>query len=194
MSSENSIGQASRADQKWKKLSLFAIPVLVFGVIAIVFAIGLTLDPKKIPSVMIGKSIPAFKLPPVAGRELGLSDKNFDGKISLVNVFASWCAECRAEHPLLMDLSAKGVVDIYGLNYKDKPVDAQNWLDNLGDPYSRTGADRNGRVSIDWGVYGVPETFLVDQKKQIVFKHIGALTPTILNDQLLPLIASLRDE
>ena len=119
-------------------------------------AVGLTLNPREIPSPLIGKPVPEFSLPPVQGRTLGLSSADLKGEVSLVNVFASWCVACRAEHPLFMELKAKGIVPIHGLNYKDRPQDAEGWLNELGDPYTRTGADLDGRVAIDWGVYGVP--------------------------------------
>jgi cytochrome c biogenesis protein CcmG, thiol:disulfide interchange protein DsbE len=110
-----------------------------------------------------------------------------------VNVFASWCVPCREEHPLLMRMKEQGLVAIHGLNYKDKPDDAARWLDTMGDPYIRTGADLDGRVAIDWGVYGVPETFVVDRQGRIAFKQIGPLTPVMVEDTILPLIAKLRD-
>lgn len=168
------------------------LPVLVFMGIASAFAIGLTMNPREIPSALIGKPVPRFELPAVRGRTLGLSDGDLRGEVSLVNVFASWCAECRVEHPLLMELSARGQVPVHGLNYKDKPEDAAAWLDSLGDPYTRTGADISGRVAIDWGVYGVPETFVVDREGRIAFKHIGAMTPRVLEDKILRLIRSLN--
>lgn len=173
---------------------IFVIPVAAFALIAVAFAVGLTLDPSKIPSVLIGKPVPEFLLPPVQGRTLGLSSDDLKGEVSLVNVFASWCAECRVEHPLLMRLAADGTVPIHGLNYKDKPDDAANWLDTLGDPYVRTGADRDGRVAIEWGVYGVPETFVVDRNGTIVYKHIGALSAKTLHETILPLVEDLRQK
>ena len=112
--------------------------------------------------------------------------------MSIVNVFASWCAACRDEHPLLMQLAASGVVPIHGLNYKDKPDDAAKWLDDLGDPYTRTGADVSGQIGIEWGVYGVPETFVIDRAGVIAYKHIGPVTPQALNETLLPLIRRLQ--
>ena len=139
----------------------FWIPLAVFLVIATAFGIGLTLDPREIPSVLIGKPVPEFDLPPVQSRSLGLSTIDLRGEASLVNVWASWCVECRREHPVLMKLAEEGIVPVHGLNYKDKPDDAQDWLERLGDPYTRTGADIDGRVGIDWGVYGVPETFVI---------------------------------
>jgi cytochrome c biogenesis protein CcmG/thiol:disulfide interchange protein DsbE len=110
----------------------------------------------------------------------------------LVNVFASWCVACRQEHPLFMQIKADGTVAIHGINYKDKPEDAAQWLDELGDPYTRTGADLDGRVSIDWGVYGVPETFVIDRDGRIAYKQIGPITPQVLRDTILPLIERLR--
>ncbi len=171
---------------------VFVIPVAAFAVMAVAFAVGLTLDPRKIPSVLIGKPVPEFELPPVQGRTLGLSSADLRGEVTLVNVFASWCLECRVEHPLFMRLRAEGTVPIHGLNYKDKPEDAANWLDTLYDPYTRTGADRDGRVAIEWGVYGVPETFVVDHTGTIRYKHIGALSPKILDETILPLVEQLR--
>lgn len=171
---------------------LFLIPVLAFAGLVVAFAVGLTLDPSKIPSVLIGKPVPEFTLPPVKGRTAGMSSDDLRGQVTLVNVFASWCAECRVEHPLLMRLAAQGDIPIYGINYKDLPDDAASWLDTLGDPYTRTGADRDGRVAIEWGVYGVPETFVVDRNGMIAYKHIGALTPKTLNEKIFPLVEKLR--
>ncbi len=123
---------------------------------------------------------------------LRLSSEDLRGEVSLVNVFASWCVPCRTEHPLFLQIAANRTVPLYGINYKDRPQDAAEWLDALGDPYTRTGADLNGRVAIDWGVYGVPETFVVDADGIIVHKHIGAVTETALAETILPLIARLR--
>lgn len=171
---------------------VYGLPLAVFALIAVAFAVGLTLDPRVVPSVLIGKSVPAFDLPPVQGRTLGLSNDNLRGEVSLVNVFASWCAECRVEHPFLMQLAKSGLLPVHGLNYKDKPDDAANWLDTLGDPYTRTGADLKGRVSIDWGVYGVPETFLIDRQGRIVYKRIGALNWNLFNEKVRPLVEQLQ--
>jgi cytochrome c biogenesis protein CcmG/thiol:disulfide interchange protein DsbE len=167
-------------------------PLLLFLGMAVLFGIGLTLNPREIPSPLIGKAVPEFDLPPVKGRALGLSSESLQGEVSLVNVFASWCTACREEHPLFMEMRRSGLVPIHGLNYKDKPDDAARWLDELGDPYTRTGADLNGRVGIEWGVYGVPETFVIDRNGRIAFKHIGALTPRVLKDKIVPLISKLR--
>lgn len=169
-----------------------AFAVLGFVAFVAILGIGLTLDPREIPSPLIGKPVPEFSLPPVKGRTLGLSSADLKGEVSLVNVFASWCLSCRDEHPLFMDLRARGVVPIHGLNYKDRPEDAASWLAELGDPYTRTGADPNGRVAIDWGVYGVPETFLIDREGRIAYKHIGPVTPQAMSEKLMPLIEQLQ--
>jgi len=171
---------------------VFAIPAVVFVGIVAVFAVGLTRDPTLVPSPLIGKPVPEFSLPPVKGRSLGLSSKDLIGEPSLVNVFASWCTACRYEHPLFMRLKAEGTVPIHGINYKDAPDEAAAWLDALGDPYTRTGADLNGRVSIDWGVYGVPETFVVGPDGRIAYKHIGPLTEEVLAETVIPLVERLR--
>jgi cytochrome c biogenesis protein CcmG/thiol:disulfide interchange protein DsbE len=171
----------------------FVVPFVIFLVLAVFFGIGLTMNPSILPSVLIGKTVPEFDLPPVQGRSLGLSDKDLkNGEVSLLNVFASWCAECRVEHPIFMDLAARDVVPIHGLNFMDKPADAENWLDTLGDPYTRTGVDPRGRVGIEFGVYGVPETFVIDGAGRIAYKHIGALNEQALKETILPLIEELR--
>src|SRR5574338_199306 len=139
------------------------MPLAIFALLAAVLGIGLFLDPRAVPSPLIGKSAPDFRLPPVNGRQLGLASSDLKGDVSLVNVFASWCVACKEEHPVLLQMKRQGVVPIHGLNYKDRPEDAGKWLDELGDPYTRTGADIDGRVAIDWGVYGVPETFVIDR-------------------------------
>ncbi len=177
-----------------KSRPVFLIPLVVFAGVAVAFAVGLTMNSSVIPSVLIGKPVPSFDLPPVKGRTLGLSDRDLRGEVSLVNVFASWCAECRVEHPLLMRLAASGPVPLHGLNYKDRPEDAAEWLDTLGDPYTRTGADISGRVAIEWGVYGVPETFVIDRDGRIALKHIGAMTPKVLEEKILPVIQELKSE
>jgi cytochrome c biogenesis protein CcmG/thiol:disulfide interchange protein DsbE len=157
-----------------------------------VLAWGLTRDPSNLPSALNGKPVPDFDLPPVQGRLLGLSSADLKGEVSLVNVFASWCVACRAEHPLFMKLAAQGTVPLHGLNYKDQPDAAAKWLDSLGDPYTRTGADISGRVAIEWGVYGVPETFVVGADGRIAYKHIGPVSDEVLAGTILPLVDALR--
>ncbi len=178
----------------WAARLIYLLPVLVFGIVAGYFLWGLDpeRDPSEVPTVLIDKPVPEFDLPPVQGRPLGLSSASLKGEVSLVNVFASWCTACRYEHPLLMRLKAEGVVPIHGLNYKDRPEDAAEWLDTLGDPYTRTGVDRSGRIGIEWGVYGVPETFVISREGRILHKHIGPVTEEDLEDIILPLIDQLR--
>ena len=135
-----------------------------------------------------------FSLQPVQGRSPGLASTDLGQEVSLVNVFASWCVACRQEHPLLMDLSRSNIVPIHGLNYKDQPQDAAAWLDSLGDPYTRTGADIDGRVGIDWGVYGVPETFVIDKHGRIAHKHIGPISRKDWDETLRPLIVELNSK
>ena len=177
----------------WRKDYLARLlPIAAFGVIAVLLGLGLTLRPSEVPSVLIGKPVPVFELAPVKGRNLGLSNKDLVGQVSLVNVFASWCVACLAEHPFFLKLAAEKIVPIHGLNYKDLPDDAAAWLDKWGDPYTRTGADRIGRVAIDFGVYGVPETFVIDHSGRIVFKQIGPLDQDTIDKTILPLIAKLK--
>jgi len=169
-----------------------ALPIGVFLVIGGFLYQGLSLDPSQIPSVLVNKPVPQFDLPPLPGKDNGMARADLGDGPTLINVFASWCVACRVEHPILMEMSKKGTVPIYGLNYKDAPDDAVNWLDRFGDPYDRIGSDQNGRVGIDFGVYGVPETFVVDRHGTIVHKIIGPITPDILNGTLLPLLKELR--
>lgn len=187
-------GMSSSAARAAPKVRMgLLLPLLVFVGIAIFLAVGLTHDPREVPSPLVGKPVPQFSLPPVRGRTLGLASADLKGEVSMVNVFASWCVACREEHPLLMQIHREQVLPIHGLNYKDAPADAQRWLDPMGDPYTRTGADIDGRVAIDWGVYGVPETFVVDRDGRIAYKHIGPITPTVWRNTLLPLIHKLQE-
>ena len=193
MSSDLAVSRPpDRIDERRVRRIRYFVPVTVFVAVAIMFAWGLTRDPRVIPSNLIGKPVPQFSLPPVQGRTLGLSRANLAGEVSLVNVFASWCVECRLEHPLIMQLKSQGVVAIHGLNYKDRPADAERWLNKLGDPYTRTGADINGRVGIDWGVYGVPETFVIGKDGRIAYKHIGPLSVEVLEKKIIPLIETMK--
>jgi len=176
-----------------RRMAVF-LPALIFVGMAVALSWGLTRNASDIPSALIGKPVPAFSLPPVQGRTLGLSSGDLRGEVSLVNVFASWCVACTEEHPVFMQLAATGTVPPHGLNYKDRPDDAARWLDTMGDPYTRTGADLTGRVAIDWGVYGVPETFVVSADGRIAYKHIGAVTQEALQEMILPLVKRLRAE
>lgn len=185
---EHAPSSGLRRARRW----LLLVPVAAFVGLAIMFGINLHRDPSLVPSPLIGQKLPAFRLPPVQGRSLGLASDDLQGEVSLVNVFASWCVACRAEHPLLMHLKAQGIVPVHGLDYKDKPEDAARWLDTMGDPYWRTGADLDGRVAIDWGVYGVPETFVVDRSGRIALKQVGPIDRRVLDETILPLIERLR--
>lgn len=172
--------------------TVFIAPVVFFGILVITLGWGLGRNSQNIPSALIGKAVPDFALPPVQGRTLGLAAADLRGEVSLVNVFASWCTACRYEHPLFMEIAKRDIVPLHGLNYKDRPADAAAWLDELGDPYTRTGADRDGRVAIDWGVYGVPETYVVGADGRIAYKHIGPVTHDVFEDTILPLVERLR--
>jgi len=172
------------------------LPVLIFLVLAGFFGYRLVMigqgdSPSAIPSVMIDKPAPQFDLPPLYDGKAGLSSAGLQGKVTLVNFFASWCIPCRAEHPLLAGLTGKGFV-LVGVNYKDKPEDAKAWLDRLGDPYDVLVADRQGQTGIDFGVYGVPESYLIDKQGRIRFKQTGPFTPETIEKDLLPRVAELN--
>jgi cytochrome c biogenesis protein CcmG, thiol:disulfide interchange protein DsbE len=170
---------------------LFLLPAFIFVGVGIGLAVGLTRDPSTLPSALIDKRVPAFELPPLAGRDgPSFSSADLGGHVSLVNVFASWCVPCRIEHPLLMALADDGV-PIFGINYKDPADKANEWLAGLGDPYRAIGADTQGRVAIDWGVYGVPETFVVDTEGRIRHRHVGPLQPRDVEETIKPLLAQL---
>ncbi len=170
----------------------YLLPLLVFVVMAGFLAIGLKLDPREVPSPLIGKPAPAFDLPQLATPDQRLAAKDLRGQVWLLNVWASWCVACRQEHPLLVELSKSGQVKLYGLNYKDKREDALRWLANFGDPYLKSISDTDGLVGIDYGVYGVPETFVIDKQGVIRHKQIGPVTAESLRDTLLPLVAKLE--
>lgn len=170
----------------------FLIPLAVFLVMVVFLGIGLTLDPREVPSPFIGKPAPAFTLPQVADASKTLSPADLKGQVYLLNVWASWCVSCREEHPVLVELSKTKAVPIYGLNYKDEREDALGWLRRFGNPYTASAFDADGRVGINWGVYGVPETFVVDKQGIIRHKQTGPITPEILETKLLPLIRQLQ--
>ncbi len=172
---------------------LSLLPVGLFALLAVVFGVYLWQvgsggkDISQIPSALIDKPVPAFDLPPIQGRTDGLKTADLQGKVALVNVWASWCPPCRAEHPVLMTLARDGV-PIYGINYKDRPQDALRFLNELGNPFARIGADTDGRVSIDWGVYGYPETFVVDAQGRIRYRHVGPINPGQLDSVIRPIL------
>jgi cytochrome c biogenesis protein CcmG/thiol:disulfide interchange protein DsbE len=167
------------------------LPLLVFLGLAGLFLSQLLSgrDAAEIPSALIGLPAPRTSLPPLEGTNLpGLGSKNFIGKVTLVNVFASWCAPCREEHPVLLGLSQDKRFGMAALNYKDQPANARRFLGDLGNPFQAIGVDPAGRTAIDWGVYGVPETFVIGKDGKIAYKHVGPLTPDSARDQLLPQI------
>jgi cytochrome c biogenesis protein CcmG/thiol:disulfide interchange protein DsbE len=170
------------------------IPLGIFIALVVALAVGMRLDLTTIPSALIGKPVPEFALPPLleGGQGLNAADLRRGGGPVLVNVFASWCVPCREEQPMLMDLARQDGVTLYGINYKDKPAAARQFLAELGNPFTRIGADRSGRVAIDWGVYGVPETYVVDGTGKIVLKHVGPLTPKAVTDEILPALRGAR--
>lgn len=170
----------------------YLVPLLLFALLAGLLYRGLSLDPKIVPSPLIGKPMPSFTLARLKDPDATISDTDLKGKVSVLNIWATWCVSCRAEHEVLLELARTGKVDIYGLNYKDNRADAQRWLMQLGDPYVANAFDADGRTGIDWGVYGAPETFIMDKQGIIRHKHIGPLTSTVLVTEILPLIAQLE--
>jgi cytochrome c biogenesis protein CcmG/thiol:disulfide interchange protein DsbE len=168
------------------------VPLLVFLVIAVFLGIGLTRDPRKLPSTMIGKPAPSFSVPQLITEDKQFSPTDMKGQVWLLNVWASWCTPCRVEHPILVEIERSKAVPIVGLNHKDKREDALKFLQQLGDPYVLTAVDREGLVSIDYGVYGVPETFVIDREGRVRHRHVGPITPEALQKEILPLIAQLK--
>lgn len=171
----------------------YLVPLLAFLSLAALLYKGLGIDPKRVPSPLIDKPAPAFDLPRLKQPQQSLSNTDFKGKVSLFNVWATWCVACRQEHPLLVQLSKLGV-PIYGLNYKDQRPAAEQWLQRFGDPYVANAFDAEGRVGIDWGVYGTPETFVIDKQGVIRHKIIGPLTRGAIEKEILPLVEKLREE
>jgi cytochrome c biogenesis protein CcmG, thiol:disulfide interchange protein DsbE len=167
---------------------LYILPVAVFALLAAGFYVGLGVDSNVLPSALINEEAPRFDLPPLPGRTEGFSSADLKGHVSLVNTFASWCAPCRIEHPVLNNLAQLKRVPIYGIDYKDRGEAALAWIGALGDPYARIGAD-DGRVGIDWGVYGVPETYFIDGGGIVRWRYAGALTDAVVQRDLVPLLA-----
>ncbi len=170
----------------------YLIPLIVFVVMVGFLAVGLNLKPREVPSPLIDKPAPAFSLARLDAPEQKLALEDMKGKVWLLNVWASWCVACRQEHPLLVELAGQNLVPIYGLNYKDKRNDALAWLGRYGNPYVASLSDTEGLVGIDYGVYGVPETFVIDKQGTIRLKHIGPVTPEALRDTIMPLVKKLN--
>ena len=170
----------------------FLWPLAIFIFLVGFLAVGLRLDPREVPSPLVGKPAPAFELPVLQQPDRRFVPGDMRGKVWLLNVWASWCVSCREEHPVLVELSRRGVMPILGLNYKDKGDEATAWLKRYGDPYELSVVDADGRIGIDYGVYGVPETYLIDAAGVIRYKQIGPLTMAILEQKVLPLAKALK--
>ncbi len=170
----------------------YLIPIACFIGLFIVFGLGLTKNPAILPSALIDKPAPSFDLPPLLADHPGLAQADLKGKPVLVNFFASWCAPCREEAPVLAGLAASGDVAIFGIDYKDNPAAGRKFLEALGNPYQRVAVDAAGRTAIDFGLYGVPETYIVDAKGSIRYRLPGALTPENLQSEILPRLAALQ--
>ncbi len=189
---EKSAGKQART-----RRILFLLPLAMFLALSAVFLMQLFSgrDTSLVPSALIGKPAPQTELAPLEGSGLpGLSTADFAGKVTLVNVWGSWCVPCRQEHPLLMQLAQDERFELAGLNYKDKPENARRFLGDLGNPFDRIGVDASGRTAIDWGVYGVPETFLVGPDGTIRYKHVGPFTPESIRDDLIPAVEKALSE
>jgi len=174
-------------------LGVFAAMAGLFGYVLVQMNQG-DYNPRDLPSALINKPAPEFSLPDLHDPEKRIGKADFVGQVSLFNVWASWCVACRQEHPFFMELARQKTVPLYGLNYKDKRPDALRWLSQLGDPYTASAFDEAGRVGIDWGVYGVPETFVVDRRGVIRYKHIGPVSPQAWEEKIRPLVEQLRSE
>jgi cytochrome c biogenesis protein CcmG/thiol:disulfide interchange protein DsbE len=172
-------------------MNRFALPAGVFGLLVVVLAIGIKHSPDKgtILSPLLGKPAPQFSLPNLTDPARVVSSASLKGHWYLFNVWGTWCGECRAEHEMLLEVRRAAVVPLVGLDWKDDDAQALSWLAQLGDPYEVVAVDRSGRTAIDWGVYGAPETFLVDPQGIVVFKHVGALTPAVWTRDILPRVA-----
>ncbi|OHC70562.1 MAG: thiol:disulfide interchange protein [Rhodocyclales bacterium RIFCSPLOWO2_02_FULL_63_24] len=170
----------------------FIWPLAVFLVLVGFLAAGLRLNPREVPSPLINKPAPAFNLPQLHAIQASINPTDMKGKVWLFNVWASWCVSCRQEHPVLLDLAKRGTLPVIGLDYKDDREAGIAWLREHGDPYMLSAYDRDGRVGIDYGVYGVPESFLIDKNGAIRYKHIGPLTPKVLDEKILPMAKDLN--
>jgi len=173
-------------------MTRYLLPLGVFVLLVLLLGVGLSLNPREVPSPLIGKPAPQFQLPQLHDPGKNFSPSELRGKIWVLNVWASWCAGCREEHPVLADFAKSGLAPVFGLNYKDRRDDAIAWLKRYGDPYQVSLVDTDGRVGIDYGVYGVPETYVIDKQGVIRYKRIGPVTPQILKDKIVPLIAELN--
>jgi cytochrome c biogenesis protein CcmG/thiol:disulfide interchange protein DsbE len=172
-------------------MNRFLLPLGIFVLMVGLLGYGLRLDPKLVPSPLIDKKAPSFSLAMLDAPTRNLSTTDMKGQVWVLNVWASWCVSCRAEHKVITKLAAKNLVTVVGLNYKDQPEDARRWLEKFGNPYATSVIDLDGRVGIDWGVYGVPETFVIGADGTIKYKHIGPVTDESLNETILPILSEL---
>lgn len=170
------------------------LPLVLFAVMALYFGLGLRQDPSEIPSQLIDRELPEFDLPPIQGFESGLSNADLEGQVSLLNVFGSWCPPCAIEHPMLMQISRSGTVPVYGVDWKDPPGAGTAWLERNGNPYQRIGNDAEGRLAIDLGITGAPETFIIDRAGRVRYRHVGVITEEIWEGTLRPLVEHLQAE
>lgn len=175
-------------------MNRYFIPLGAFLLMAVFLGIGLKLDPKEIPSPLIDKPAPDFSVATLFDESQTIGTQDLRGQVWLLNVWASWCVACRQEHPLLNDLATQNLLPLIGLNYKDKRKDAKQWLNELGDPYTVIAHDKKGSVGLDFGVYGVPESFLIDKKGQIRYKQIGPFTRKSIEEKLVPMVKQLQAE
>ena len=175
---------------------IYILPLLLFAGLAAYFATPILQgkNPHTLPSAMIDKPAPLRPLEPLLSSKPGLGPTSLTGDVQLVNFFASWCGPCRVEHPLLMQIAAAKTVPLYGVNYKDAPEAAVNWLAQLGDPFERIGRDGDGRTGIEWGVYGLPETYVVDRAGRIQYRHVGPLSRQTFEETIMPLVNRLREQ
>ena len=164
------------------------LPLLLVTIIFIFLQFGLSIDPHRLPSTLLDRPAPEFNLPELSNQRKHFTQNDFKGHYSLLNVWASWCNTCRMEHPVLLDIAMRENIKIYGLNYKDKRELAAQWLQDYGNPYTQSGYDPSGKVAMDWGVYGTPETYLIDPQGIVRYKHIGPMTQAVWKAEFLPLI------
>lgn len=170
----------------------YATPLGIFLLLLVLLGIGLTLNPRTVPSPLIDKPLPAFELVGLQNPDRRFNHETLRGEVALLNVWATWCVPCRQEHPVLVGIAERGEAVIYGINYKDDRRQALAWLDELGDPYRMNGYDPTGRAGIDLGVYGLPETFIIDASGKIIYKHIGPISESTWKQNLLPKVKSLQ--
>lgn len=184
--------QTASPEQKPKRW-LYLMPLGIFAVLMVFFFVGLGLNPRLIPSPLIGQAAPEFSLPKLSNPNEQIQQTDLHGKVSLLNIWATWCTSCRQEHPVLMKIASSKEVPIYGLYYKDDPANATVWLKDYGNPYLENAVDYDGKVGIEWGAYGTPETFIIDQAGIIRYKHVGPISWHDWQNTLLPMINSLRN-